>query len=71
LTGFDETLTGFRSWADATERKLIGVPETDVMELGMAFDLMPDYLGIEDPSRLAEGDLTGSCWTSTRARSLS
>jgi hypothetical protein len=56
--GFDETLSSFRRWADTTERKLSGDPETDAGELGMVFDVMPDYLGMEDPSRLAEGDLT-------------
>src|SRR5260370_6482356 len=56
--GFEETLSSFRRWADTAERKLSGDPETDAAELGMVFDLMPDYLGMEDPSRLAEGDLT-------------
>lgn len=56
--GFDETLSSFRRWADTAERKLSGAPQTDAAELGMVFDLMPDYLGMEDPSRLAEGDLT-------------
>ncbi|MGD0560816.1 MAG: hypothetical protein ABSA93_38330 [Streptosporangiaceae bacterium] len=58
MTGFDETLTRFRSWAGTTERNLSGDPETDVAKLGMLFDLIPDYLGMEDPARLAEGDLT-------------
>ena len=56
--GFDETLTGFRRWADMTERKLSGDPETDAAELSMVFDLMPDNLEIGAPSRLAAGDLT-------------
>ncbi|MGH3196166.1 MAG: hypothetical protein ACRDOH_30215, partial [Streptosporangiaceae bacterium] len=56
--GFDETLAGFRRWADMTERKLSGDPETDAAELSMVFDLMPDNLEIEAPSRLAAGDLT-------------
>src|ERR1700704_6412005 len=55
---FDETLTGFRRWADTTERKLSGDPEADAAELSTVFGLMPDYLGIEVPSRLAAGDLT-------------
>lgn len=55
---FDETLAGFRRWADATERKLSGDPEDDAAELRTVFDLMPDYLGIEVPSGLAAGDLT-------------
>jgi hypothetical protein len=58
LTGFDETLTRFRSGTGTTERNLSGDPETDVAKLGMLFDLIPDYLGMEDPARLAEGDLT-------------
>lgn len=58
MTGFDETLTRFRRWADTTERNLSGDPETDVAKLGMLFELIPDYLGMEDPARLAEGDLT-------------
>src|SRR5260370_36802695 len=56
--GFEETLSSFRRWADTAERKLSGDPETDAAELGMVFDLMPDYLGMEDRSRLAEGALT-------------
>jgi hypothetical protein len=55
---FDETLADFRRWADTTERKLSGDPEADARELSTLFDLMPDYLGIEAPSRLAAGDLT-------------
>jgi hypothetical protein len=55
---FDETLAGFRRWADTTERKLSGDPEADAAELSTVFGLMPDYLGIEVPSRLAAGDLT-------------
>ena len=55
---FDETLTGFRRWADTTERKLSGTLEADAAELSLLFDLMPDYLQIETPSGLAAGDLT-------------
>ncbi|MDQ2812505.1 MAG: hypothetical protein M3Z75_11710 [Actinomycetota bacterium] len=60
MTGnaFDQSLTGFRRWADTTERKLSGDPETDAAELNTVFDLMPDYLEIAAPSRLAAGDLT-------------
>jgi hypothetical protein len=55
---FDETLSGFRRWADTTERKLSGDPEADATELSMVFDLMPDYLELAAPSGLAAGDLT-------------
>ena len=60
MTGnaFDMTLTGFRRWADTTERKLSGDPEADAAELGTLFDLMPDYLEKESPARLTPGDLT-------------
>ncbi|HEX7161944.1 MAG TPA: hypothetical protein VF223_11995 [Trebonia sp.] len=55
---FDETLAGFRHWAGAAERKLSGAPEADAAELSMLFGLMPDYLELETPSRLAAGHLT-------------
>lgn len=56
---FEETLADFRRWAGTTERKLSGAPEADAAELGLLFGLMPDYLEIESPSRLAAGHLTG------------
>jgi hypothetical protein len=52
---FEETLAGFRRWAGTTERKLSGDPEDDAAELHTVFELMPDYLGIDDPSRLTAG----------------
>lgn len=55
---FEDTLAGFRRWADTTERKLSGAPAADAAELGLLFGLMPDYLQIEAPSRLAAGHLT-------------
>ena len=54
---FEETLAGFRRWAGATERKLSGDPEEDAAELYTVFSLMPDYLGIDAPSRLTAGSL--------------
>ena len=54
---FEETLAGFRRWADTTERKLSGDPEEDAAELYTVFSLMPDYLGIDAPSRLTAGSL--------------
>ena len=54
---FEETLAGFRRWAGTTERKLSGDPEEDAAELYTVFGLMPDYLGIDDPSRLTAGIL--------------
>ena len=54
---FDETLAGFRRWACTTERKLSGDPEEDAAELYTVFSLMPDYLGIDAPSRLTAGSL--------------
>ena len=52
---FEETLAGFRRWAGTTERKLSGDPEEDAAELDTVFSLMPDYLGINAPSRLTAG----------------
>jgi hypothetical protein len=52
---FEETLAGFRRWAGTTERKLSGDPEEDAAELCTLFGLMPDYLGIDAPSRLTAG----------------
>ena len=54
---FEETLAGFRRWAGTTERKLSGDPEEDAAELYTVFGLMPDYLGIDAPSRLTAGSL--------------
>ena len=54
---FEETLAGFRRWAGTTERKLSGDPEDDAAELYTVFSLMPDYLGIDAPSRLTAGSL--------------
>jgi hypothetical protein len=52
---FEETVAGFRRWAGTTERKLSGDPEEDAAELYTLFGLMPDYLGIDTPSRLTAG----------------
>jgi hypothetical protein len=54
---FEKTLAGFRRWAGTTERKLSGDPEEDAAELYTVFSLMPDYLGIDAPSRLTAGSL--------------
>jgi hypothetical protein len=53
---FDETLAGFRRWAETTERRLAGDPADDIAELITVFDLMPDYLGIAAPSELTPGN---------------
>ncbi|MGH3171686.1 MAG: hypothetical protein ACRDN0_38225 [Trebonia sp.] len=52
---FGKTLAGFRDWAGTTERELSGDPEEVAGELAAVFDLMPDYLGIDSPSRLNAG----------------
>ncbi|MGH3207338.1 MAG: hypothetical protein ACRDNO_06230, partial [Trebonia sp.] len=49
---FKETLAGFRRWAGTTDRKLSGDPGDVAGELYAMFELMPDYLGIDAPSRL-------------------
>jgi hypothetical protein len=54
---FDETLTGFRGWAETTERELAGDPADDIAELITVFGLMPDYLGIAAPAELTAGNL--------------
>jgi hypothetical protein len=54
---FEETLAGFRRWAGTTERKLSGDPDEDAAEFRTVFGLMPDYLGIDAPSRLTAGSL--------------
>ena len=59
MTGdaFEETLAGFRRWAGTTDHTLSGDPEQDAAELSTVFSLMPDYLGIDNPSRLTAGSL--------------
>jgi hypothetical protein len=54
---FEETVAGFRRWAATTERKLSGDPEEAAAELYTLFGLMPDYLGIDAPSRLTADSL--------------
>ncbi|MHB1430772.1 MAG: hypothetical protein ACYCVZ_01470 [Streptosporangiaceae bacterium] len=54
---FEEALTGFLRWVGTTERDLSGDPQEDAAELGTVFSLIPDYLGIDDPSRLTAGSL--------------
>ncbi len=54
---FTAALAGFRRWTKTTERKLAGDPGADVEELRVLLDLMRDYLGIERPAELGQGDL--------------
>jgi hypothetical protein len=54
---FDAALTGFRRWTGTTKRRLAGDAGTDADELRILFDLMRDYLDIDRPADLGEGDL--------------
>lgn len=54
---FDRALAGFLRWADTTDRKLSDDPGAIADELETLFDLMRDYLEIDRPARLGEGDL--------------
>ena len=54
---FDAALTGFRRWAKTAGQNLSGDPRADADELGTLLDLMRDYLGIDRPAELGEGDL--------------
>jgi len=51
---FDAALAGFRRWTTTTTRKLSADPVGEVETL---LDLMRDYLDIEGPAELGEGDL--------------
>ncbi len=54
---FDAALTGFRRWAGTAKRRLVGDPGTDADELRVMLDLMRDYLDVDRPADLGEGDL--------------
>src|SRR5260370_42702822 len=54
---FDAALTGFRRWTKTTGQKLSGDPGADADELHALLDLMRDYLDIERPADLGQGDL--------------
>ena len=54
--GFDRALTGFRRWAQTTGRKLSDDPGVVAEEMETLFDLMRDYLDIDRPADLSEGD---------------
>jgi hypothetical protein len=54
---FDVALTGFRRWTGTTKRRLVGDPGTDADELRVVLDLMRDYLDIDRPADLGQGDL--------------
>jgi hypothetical protein len=54
---FTAALAGFRRWTKTTERKLAGDPGADVEEIRALLDLMRDYLEIERPAELGQGDL--------------
>ena len=51
---FDAALAGFERWTATTKRKLSADP---VGELETLLDLMRDYLDVEEPAGLGEGDL--------------
>jgi hypothetical protein len=51
---FDAALAGFQRWARTTKRRLSADPVGEVETL---LDLMRDYLDIEGPGELGEGDL--------------
>ena len=52
---FGAALAGFERWTTATKRKLSAEP---VGEMETLLDLMRDYLDVEGPADLGEGDLT-------------
>jgi hypothetical protein len=54
---FTAALTGFRRWTKTTPEKLSGDPGADADELETLLDLMRNYLGIERPADLGQGDL--------------
>ena len=54
---FDAALAGFEQWAATTQRKLSSEPGTAVDELETLLDLMRNYLDIQGPAELGEGDL--------------
>ena len=51
---FDAALAGFQRWTATTKRKLSADPAGEVETL---LDLMRDYLDVESPADLGEGDL--------------
>jgi hypothetical protein len=55
--GFDRALAGFRRWAETTGRKLSDDPDSVAGEMETLFDLMRDYLDIDRPADLGDGDL--------------
>ena len=55
---FDAALAGFERWTATTKRKLSADPEAAVGEVETLLDLMRDYLDVERPADLGEGDLT-------------
>jgi hypothetical protein len=54
---FDAALAGFERWTATTQRKLNADPEAAVGEVETLLDLMRDYLDIQSPAGLGEGDL--------------
>ena len=62
---FDVALAGFQGWTRTTKRKLSADP---VGEMETLLDLMRDYLEIEGPAELGEGDLTELLLRSKRPR---
>lgn len=55
--GFDTALAGFRRWAKSTGRKLSDDPGAVAGEMQSLLDLMRDYLDIDRPADLSQGDL--------------
>src|SRR5215469_13584603 len=54
---FDAALAGFERWTTTTTRKLSTDPDTAVSEAETLLGLARDYLDIEGPADLGEGDL--------------
>ncbi|MGH3418160.1 MAG: hypothetical protein ACRDOD_00975 [Streptosporangiaceae bacterium] len=54
---FDDALAGFQRWTTTTKRKLTADAEVLAGEVETLLDLMRDYLDIESPADLGEGDL--------------
>jgi hypothetical protein len=54
---FQSALNGFRTWASAPGRSLVGDAEADARELELLFNYMPDYLGISGPGELRHGHI--------------
>ena len=54
---FDAALAGFQRWMTTAKPKLSSGPDAAAAEMRPLLDLMRDYLGIDRPAGLGEGDL--------------